>query len=68
VASSVRPVPSADPARPSAWRRALLVCAAALLVVGSVSAQAVGLTPVAILLLIAAIVLVAPFALPALPS
>jgi hypothetical protein len=47
------------------WRRALLVLIAALLVVASVAAQALDLTPLAIVLLVLAVVSLAPLALPA---
>ena len=64
VASNVRPVTSRTRRSARPWRRAGLVLLAALLVVASVAAQAADLTPVAILLLIVAVVSLAPLAAP----
>jgi len=50
------------------WRRALLVVIAALLVVASVAAQALDLTPLAIVFLVLAGISLAPLALPAVES
>ena len=50
------------------WRHALLVVVAALLVVASVAAQALDLTPLAIVLLVLAVISLAPLALPAVES
>jgi hypothetical protein len=55
---------TAPPASPSVWRRVLLILVVAGLLVGSVAAQALNLTPVAILLLVAAIVALAPLVNP----
>jgi hypothetical protein len=59
MATNVRPVHAAEPTG-SAWRRALNVMIVVALVVGSVAAQAVDLTPVAIVLLLVAICALAP--------
>jgi hypothetical protein len=64
MATNVRPVAASEPAR-SAWRRALNVTLVIALVVASVAAQAIDLTPVAIVLLIAAICALAPLFSPA---
>jgi hypothetical protein len=50
---------------PSVWRRVLLGLMVAALLVGSVAAQALNLTPVAIILLVAALVALAPLVNPA---
>jgi hypothetical protein len=65
MASSVRPVTATRAPAVRAWRRVVQVLVGALLVIASVAAQAVDLTPVAIVLVIAAIVALAPLALPA---
>ena len=65
VASPVRQVSASEASRPSTWRRAGLVLVAVLLVVGSVAAQALEVTPVAIVLLVAAAISLSPLALPA---
>jgi hypothetical protein len=65
MASNVRPVAAAEPAR-SAWRRALNVAIVVALVVASVAAQAVDLTPVAIALLFVAVCALAPLFSPSL--
>jgi hypothetical protein len=59
MATNVQPVPATPSAR-SAWRRALNVAVVVALVVASVAAQALDLTPVAILLLVAAVCALAP--------
>ena len=64
MATNVRPI-SADQSAHSAWRRALNVAIVIAFVVASVAAQAVDLTPVAILLLIAAVCALAPLFSPA---
>jgi hypothetical protein len=64
MATNVRPVAAAKPAR-SGWRRAVNVAIVIALVVASVSAQAVDLTPVAIVLLVAAVLALAPLFSPA---
>jgi hypothetical protein len=64
MASNFRPV-TAHRTSPSVWRRVLLVALVAALLVGSVAAQAVNLTPVAIVLLVAALVALAPLVNPA---
>jgi hypothetical protein len=64
MASNFRPA-TAHPASPSIWRRLLLVGLVAMLLVGSVAAQALDLTPVAIVLLVAALVALAPLVNPA---
>ncbi|MEA2426220.1 MAG: hypothetical protein QOH13_2630 [Thermoleophilaceae bacterium] len=56
---------TAPPTSPSVWRRMLLVLVVAALLIGSVAAQALNLTPVAILLLVAAVVALAPLVNPA---
>jgi hypothetical protein len=64
MASDVRPVPAQQTAH-SVWRRALNVAVVVALVVASVAAQALDLTPVAIVLLIAAVCALAPLFSPA---
>jgi hypothetical protein len=64
MATNVRPI-AADPSAHSAWRRALNVAIVIAFVIASVAAQAVDLTPVAILLLIAAVCALAPLFSPA---
>lgn len=64
MATNVRPVATAQSAH-SAWRRALNITVVIALVVASVAAQAINLTPVAILLLIAAVFALAPLFSPA---
>jgi hypothetical protein len=64
MATNVRPVPVHQPAQ-SAWRRALNIAVVVALVVASVAAQAMDLTPVAILLLIGAVCALAPLFSPA---
>jgi hypothetical protein len=63
MASNFRTV-TAPRTSPSVWRRVLLVLLVAALLVGSVGAQALNLTPVAILLLVAALVAIAPLVNP----
>jgi hypothetical protein len=59
MATNARQVAASQPAR-SAWRRAINVAAVVLLVIASVAAQALDLTPVAIVLLFGAICALAP--------
>jgi hypothetical protein len=56
---------AAPPSTSSVWRRVLLVLIVAVLLVGSVAAQALNLTPVAIVLLVVALVACAPLVNPA---
>ncbi|MEA2482324.1 MAG: hypothetical protein QOC55_271 [Thermoleophilaceae bacterium] len=65
MATNVRPVAASQPSR-SSWRRVLNIAIVVLLVVASVAAQAVDLTPLAILLLIAAVCALAPLFSPTL--
>jgi hypothetical protein len=65
MATNVRPVTSSQPSH-SAWRRALNIAVVVLLVVASVAAQAIDLTPLAIVLLIAAVCALAPLFSPTL--
>ena len=65
MATNVRPVPASEPAR-SAWRRALNIAAVIAFVVASVAAQAVDLTPLAIILLVGAVCALAPLFSPTL--
>ena len=67
MATNVRPVPAPATA-PSAWRRALNVAAVVALLVASVAAQALDLTPVAILLLFGAVCALAPLFSPPLDA
>jgi hypothetical protein len=64
MASNVRSAPASQSAH-SAWRRALNVAVVVALVVASVAAQAIDLTPVAIALLIGAVLALAPLFSPA---
>jgi hypothetical protein len=64
MASNFRPV-TAPRTSSSVWRRVLLVVLVATLLVGSVAAQALNLTPVAIVLLVAGLVAIAPLVNPA---
>jgi hypothetical protein len=64
MASNFRPV-TASRGSTSVWRRILLVLVVAMLLVASVAAQALNLTPIAIVLLVAAIVALAPLVNPA---
>jgi hypothetical protein len=66
VTTKVRPVARNDGASTRSWRRAVEVGLAVVLVTGSVAAQALNLTPLAIVLLIAGILAAAPLALPSL--
>jgi hypothetical protein len=61
---NLRPA-TASPDSPSAWRRALLVLLVAGLLIGSVAAQALDLTPVALVLLVLAVLALAPLVNPA---
>jgi hypothetical protein len=67
MASNVRPVATSEPTR-SAWRRALNVAIVVVLVIASVAAQALDLTPVAILVLFAAVCALAPLFAPSLDA
>jgi hypothetical protein len=67
MATNVRPVPARQPVH-SAWKRALNIAVVIALVVASVAAQAIDLTPVAILLLIGAVCALAPLFSPALDA
>ncbi len=63
MATNVRPVPA--PEHPnSSWRRAVNIAVVVALVIASVGAQALDLTPVAILLLVAAVCALAPLFAP----
>ena len=64
MASDLRSV-TAPQTSPSVWRRVLLVLLVAGLLIGSVAAQALNLTPVAIVLLVAAVIALAPLVNPA---
>ena len=64
MASNVRSA-SAPKSAQTAWRRALNVAAVVVCVVASVGAQALDMTPIAILLLIAAVCALAPLFAPA---
>jgi hypothetical protein len=64
MATNVRPVAAQRPAH-SALRRAVNVAVVVAFVVASVAAQALDLTPIAILLLIAAVCALAPLFSPA---
>jgi hypothetical protein len=65
MATNVRPVTSSQSSR-FAWRRALNIAVVVLLVVASVAAQAIDLTPLAIMLLIAVVCALAPLFAPTL--
>ena len=65
MATNVRPVATPQPAR-SAWRRALNIAIVVAFVVASVAAQALDLTPLAIVLLVGAICALAPLFSPTL--
>jgi hypothetical protein len=67
MATNVRPAPAHQPAH-SAWRRALNIAVVVALVVASVAAQAIDLTPVAIVLLIGAVFALAPLFTPAIDA
>ena len=67
MATNVRPVAAPEPAR-RAWRRAANIVLVIALVVASVAAQAIDLTPVAILLLVVAVCTLAPLFSPAIDS
>jgi hypothetical protein len=64
MASNFRPV-TAPRTSPSVWRRVLVAVLVAALLVCSVGAQAMNLTPVAIVLLVAALLAIAPLVNPA---
>jgi hypothetical protein len=65
MATNARSVTATAPSRP-AWRRALNIVIVVALIVASVAAQALDLTPLAIILLIGAVVALAPLFSPAL--
>jgi hypothetical protein len=65
MATNARSVTASETGR-SAWRRALNILIVLALIVASVAAQALDLTPLAIALLIAAVVALAPLFSPAL--
>jgi hypothetical protein len=67
MATNVRPVTASAPAH-TAWRRALNIAAVIALVVASVAAQAIDLTPVAVVLLIGAVFALAPLFSPAIDA
>jgi hypothetical protein len=67
MATNVRPVAATRAAQP-AWRRGLNIAIVIALVVASVAAQAVDLTPVAILFLIGAVCALAPLFSPAIDA
>jgi len=67
MATNVPPISATHAARP-AWRRALNIAIVIALVVASVGAQAVDLTPLAILLLIGAVCALAPLFSPAIDA
>ena len=67
MATNLRPVSAVQPAR-SAWRRAVNIAVVVALVVLSVAAQAVDLTPVAVVLLVAAICALSPLFSPAIDA
>ena len=67
MATNVRPVAAAEPSR-SAWRRAVQIAIVVVLVVGSVAAQAVDVTPLAIILLVGAVLALAPLFAPTLDA
>ena len=67
MATDARPAPAAGTTH-SSWRRALNIAVVVALVVASVAAQALDLTPVAILLLIVAVFALAPIFSPALDA
>ena len=67
MTTSVRPVARPAPAR-AAWRRAVNIALVVLLVIASVASQAVDLTPVAIVLLVVAVLALAPLFAPTLDA
>jgi hypothetical protein len=67
MATNVRPAPAHQSAQ-STWRRVLNIAVVVALVVASVAAQAVDLTPVAIVLLIGAVFALAPLFTPAIDA
>lgn len=68
MATNVRPVAAGEGTTRPAWRRALNIAVVVLLVVASVAAQAVDITPLAILLLFAALCALAPLFSPSLDA
>jgi len=67
MTTSARSVTTSHAGR-SAWRRALNIVIVVALIVASVAAQALDLTPLAIVLLLGAIVALAPLFSPALDA
>lgn len=67
MATNVRPVPAHQSAQ-SAWRRALNVAVVVGFVIASVAAQALDLTPIAIILLVGAVCALAPLFSPAIDA
>jgi hypothetical protein len=67
MATNARPVATRHAAR-SAWRRVVNIAVVIVLVVASVAAQAIDLTPVAIVLLLAAVCALAPLFSPPLDA
>jgi hypothetical protein len=68
MAPDARPAPVTAGGVHSAWRRALNIAIVVAFVVASVAAQALDLTPLAILLLIGAVVALAPLFSPSLEA
>ena len=66
MATNVRPTDTVHASGSGSWRRAVQVLLAVVLLMASVAAQAVDKTPIAIVLLVVAIISVAPLAMPAL--
>jgi hypothetical protein len=67
MALDARSVTASEPGR-SAWWRALNIVVVIALIIASVAAQALDLTPLAIVLLLGAVVALAPLFSPALDS
>lgn len=63
MTTNARPITAPEPARFN-WRRAFNVAIVVVLLVGSVAAQALNLTPIAIVVLIAAVFALAPIFAP----
>jgi hypothetical protein len=68
MATDSRPISAAAKPPRRAWRRAANVAATVALVVASVAAQAADLTPIAIVLLVAAVCALAPLFSPAIDA
>ena len=66
MATNVQPTDTAHSSGSGSWRRAVQVLLAVVLLMASVAAQAVDKTPIAIVLLVVAVISVAPLAMPAL--